>query len=223
MAHNSKLRSVARCESGFQHENRSPVRRTQTDTRLLWGGREVRREPARINENITQKETRCFLRVAVAFLGLAMAVSGGVLASIHIEPEKSYFNRSTAEGEVLVSSMSEAVSRYVRTVAPIDSQNRVAQLSLRPGFSFDDSVQSLDSKQSTPIPTHSEQLTSATHPYPAESAFVPKGELAHEYWRAIGGPSKIIERYESYLRAHPSGILADTAIERITDLSRGPD
>ena len=229
MAQNSKLRPAGGGESGFRFKQGSPVRRAQTSTRLLWRGRGARRDLARINEKYARKETRCFPRVAGTLLGLAVALSGGVLASIDIALEKSFPSQSMDRGEVLISSISEALSGYVRTVAPalnvrnhdnIGRQNQVAQLSLRPGLPYTDAFQNIDFKQSTSFPTDLNPFTAATHPYPAETAFAPKGELGHEYWRAISGPSKLIERYELYLRAHPSGILADTAIERIMDLSR---
>jgi hypothetical protein len=107
------------------------------------------------------------------------------------------------EGEVLVSSTSPAPS----------SREQVSRLSLRPSFSYLDHVQSMETRPSVDLV----EFTSATY------TFAPKGELAHEYWRAMSGASKVSERYERYLHRHPSGILVDIAIERIMDLSRGPN
>lgn len=165
--------------------------------------RTARREPTRINERITRKGIRSLRRLAVAFLGLAAALATAITASIHIEPAELYPSQSKVEGEVLVSSTSAASS----------SREQVSQLSLRPSFAYLDRVQTIEARTSVDLV----QFTSATH------TFAPKGELGHEYWRAMSGASKVSERYERYLHRHPSGILVDIATERIMDLSRGPD
>jgi hypothetical protein len=138
---------------------------------------------------------------------------------IHIELQTSTPDQSSGKSEALVAPVSKfSIINYDN----ISSLKQRSQLSLRPGFAYED-LQKIDSKQRTPVYFDSGQVTSATHPYPAESTFAPKGELAHEYWRAMSGQSRIVERYELYLHDHPAGALADIASERIMDLSRRPD
>jgi hypothetical protein len=207
MAQKSKPLSAAPCASASQQEQRKPQR---APTGMVWRGGYV---PARINDKTAGTRTRCFLRAAVTLLGLAVALSGAIVASIHVEPQKSHPDRSTRNSEALVSLISESSSRNHRKQLSL-------QLSLRPGFAYSD-LQSI--KQRTPVPSDPSQFKLTTHPYPAKTAFAPKGEFVHEYWRAMSGPSTIVERYEAYLHAHPSGNLADIVVERITDLSQRPE
>ena len=72
----------------------------------------------------------------------------------------------------------------------------------------------------TPVPAYLIETASVIHPSGTKAAFAPKGELAHEYWRAMIGASHVIERYQLYLGSHPSGIVADTAVDRIRELEQ---
>jgi hypothetical protein len=76
-------------------------------------------------------------------------------------------------------------------------------------------------QQATPVPAYLLQPASAPRPYNRETTAAPKGDLGHEYWRAISSSSNVIERYQLYLQGHATGVLAEMAVNRIRELSQG--
>src|SRR5262245_1858024 len=75
----------------------------------------------------------------------------------------------------------------------------------------------------TPVPAYLIESPSEIHQSDTKAAFVPRGELAHEYWRAMIGASHVIERYRLYLGSHPSGLVADTVADRISELEQAAE
>jgi hypothetical protein len=72
-----------------------------------------------------------------------------------------------------------------------------------------------------PVPAYLLESLSETTPHSEPpAAFGPKGELAHEYWRAMIGASHVRERYRLYLAGYPTGMVAETAGDRIRELDQ---
>ena len=118
-------------------------------------------------------------------------------------------------------------ARYIEiaSLAPVDLRNyrprrETVQSPNEMGFSSIHHRLNVEKLVATPVPAYLIETASVIYPSGTKAAFAPKMELAHEYWRAMIGASHVIERYQLYLGSHPSGIVADTAVDRFRELEQ---
>lgn len=173
--------------------------------------------------SISEREKHSCSRLVAALI--ALALGGGVLASNLINLEKPDSRFADGVNALFLSTPYPTRVRSVEiaSLAPVDLRNygprrENAQSSRELGSSSIHYRVSAEKLVATAVPAY--LIKTEIHPSDTRAAFAPKGEVAHEYWRAMIGASHVIERYQLYLDSHPSGIVADTAVDRIGKLEQ---
>jgi hypothetical protein len=182
---------------------------------------------------MTQRETPTMPRVAAALFGVALGLAAGGLAFQFIEPERLYSPVLAHASSTPEPSQHVALAFPAPTdrLLPFPNDNsfglggrQKAELSSELSSSSVGQRRNVEKRrQAIPVPAYLLHSASARRPYHREAAFAPKGDLGHEYWRAMIGGSHVIERYQHYLSSHPSGIVADTAVNRIRELEQAAE
>jgi hypothetical protein len=231
MARNCKLRCAAQTqyhieERGLAHGAEYP---TSKSGKLVTSTKSSRRNSLLGHHfresafSTSEQEKHCYSRLAAALVTLAMG--GAVLASNLTELEKLYSRLENGANALFLPNPTRVPYVEITSLAAVDLRNYgprkgTAQSSPEVGSSSIHHRLNVEKLVATPVPAYLIETTSDIRPSDTKTAFAPKGELAHEYWRAMIGASHVMERYQLYLGNHPSGVVADTAVDRIREMEQ---
>jgi hypothetical protein len=232
MTRNCKLRCAAQTQYHLEKrefarwgEYPTPKSRNLTTSTTSPRGKGVAdRHFPKSHFSISDREKHNYSQLAVGLM--TVALGGGVLASNLFEVERPY-SRFEKGATALFRANPERVRRVeIASLAPVDvskhgPRRETAQPSHVLGSSSIHQQLNVEKPAAIPVPAYLLESMSATAPHSkTPAAFGPKGELAHEYWRAIIGASHVMKRYELYLASYPTGAAAEIAGDRIRELEQ---
>ena len=228
MARNCKLRCAAQTQHrvGKQEftrwgeypelKSRNLITSTNSSRRKGLAAHQFR-EPA---FRISGREKQSYSRLAAGLI--TVALGGGVLASNFLGLERPFSHVENDATALFLPNFEQA--RRVDIASPVEvhkygPRREIDQPSHVPVSSSVHHRLNVEKPVAVPVPAYLSDSTSNHHSSDAEPALAPKGELAHEYWRAMMGASHEIQRYQLYLTTHPTGAVGGIAADRIGELT----